>query len=32
MKNKPDFHHSIMAIDTFEYKYNENPFHRLNKD
>lgn len=32
MKNKPDFHHSIMAIDTFEYKYNDNPFHRLNKE
>lgn len=28
----PDFYHSLMVIDTFEYKYNGNPFHRLNKE
>ena len=32
IKTKPDFYHTLMVVDTFEYKYNGNPFHRLNKE
>tara|TARA_A100001015_G_scaffold247458_1_gene284312 strand:- start:456 stop:1490 length:1035 start_codon:yes stop_codon:yes gene_type:complete len=32
IKTKPEFYHTLMVVDTFEYKYNGNPFHRLNKE
>jgi hypothetical protein len=32
LKSKPEFYQTYMIVDTFEYKYNENPYHRLNKE
>ena len=32
IKKNPDFHHTTLAVDTFEYKYNGDPFIRLNTE